>query len=97
MRIVGTTLRTPPGGTVTSADAELIRDVLLAHAGGVGDIEHITVTVLPLGLGIAVLLNDRAADPEGRVMRLLKIASGRSALLDQWLAAMECESEANQS
>jgi hypothetical protein len=91
MRIYATTLAVPAGTTASSADAELIRDALWAHGSALGDIEHITVTILPSGIGIAVFLNQLADNPEERVMALLRITARRSPVMSRWRGAIESE------
>jgi hypothetical protein len=91
MRVYATTLAVPAGSTASSADAELIRDALWAHANALGDIEHITVKALPEGIGIAVFLSHLAESPQERVSALLKIAVRRSPLLSQWRRITDSE------
>jgi hypothetical protein len=91
VRIYAITLPVPAGGTASGADAELIRDALWAHASALGDIEHITVTVLPAGIGIAVFLNHRTENPEERAIALLRIAALQSPVMSPWREAIESE------
>jgi hypothetical protein len=91
MRVYATTLAVPAGSTASSADAELIRDALWAHASALGDIEHITVTVMPAGIGIAFFLNHLADNPEERAMAILRITARQSPVMSRWLEVIESE------
>jgi hypothetical protein len=91
MRVFLTTLAVPASSTASNADAELIRDALWAHASPLGDIEHITVTVLPAGIGIAIFLNHKAANPEEQANALIRNALRRSSVISQWGSAIEGE------
>jgi hypothetical protein len=91
MRVYTTTLAVPVGSTASSADAELIRDALWAHASALGDIEHITVTVMPAGIGIAFFLNHHADSPEEQAMALLRTTARQSPVMGRWRGAIESE------
>jgi hypothetical protein len=94
MRVYVTTLAAPAGGSACSAFAELIRDALWEHTTPLGDVEHITVIALPAGIGIAIFLNQMAADPEEQVKALLSIAARRSSAIGQCSKEIESEGEA---
>jgi hypothetical protein len=91
MRVYATTLAVPAGSTASSADAELIRDALWAHASALGDIEHITVTALPEGIGIAIFLDHLADNPENLASAFLRIAVRRSPVMSQWRETIDSE------
>lgn len=95
MRVYALTLAVPPGSTASDADAELIRDALWAHASAPGDIEHITVTILPEAIGIAVFLNQRTDNPGERVRALLRIAARQSPVMNRWRGAIESGANCN--
>ena len=91
-----TTLVVPPGSpAVSSAHAEVIRDALWAHASAVAGVEHITVTTVPAGIGIAVFMNHLTADPEERVRTLLWSAVRQSPVLSRWREDIEGEANIN--
>jgi hypothetical protein len=93
VHIYATTLAAPAGSTASSARAELIRDALWAHASSLSDIEHITVTVLPEGIGIGIFLSHLAENPEDRARALLRAAARRSPVMNPWREAIEGEAD----
>ena len=97
MHVFGITLTVPAGSTASSADAELIRDALWAHASALGEVEHITVTVLPAEIGIAIFLNQVTESQEEVLSAFLRAAGCRSPVLSRWLGTLESEAEFNVS
>jgi hypothetical protein len=73
----------------------MIRDALWAHASAVAGIEHITVTAVPAGIGIAVFMNHLTADPKERVRTLLWSAVRQSPVLSRWREDIESEANIN--
>jgi hypothetical protein len=97
MRVYAVTLAVPAGSKASGADAELIRDALWAHSRALGDVEHITVSVLPAGIGVAVFMNHLAEDPEEQVRALLRAASQQSPVMSRWRKAIESEASRHDS
>jgi hypothetical protein len=68
----------------TSADAEMVNDVLWAHAASGKEIEHITVTVVNSGIEVVLFLAEGLEDPQQRAKELVTAASRASGSLRQW-------------
>jgi hypothetical protein len=85
VRIVRLTLTGPPGIVPNQADAEVIHDVLWAHAVPGTGIAHITTTALQRKIDVAIFLDSDVDDPEQRVAALLSSVSRESSILRLWV------------
>jgi hypothetical protein len=90
VRIVRLTLSGPPGSVASQADAEVIHDVLWAHAVPCTGIAHITTTALPRGIDVAIFLDGDVDDPQRHVAALLTSVSRESAILRHWIGDDNC-------
>lgn len=93
MRVFVTTLVGPAGRPASGADAQLIRDALWRHSNGFSCVEHISVTVLPAGIGVAIFLNHLAENPGEQAQMLLRITAHHSHVMSQWREATENRGE----
>jgi DNA-binding NarL/FixJ family response regulator len=77
MQIVGTAIAL--GRAAQDAEIEAIRDMLARRADRHAGVEHIAVTPLPDGFGLAVFVSDHVRNPERVVRDLLRFALNGSA------------------
>jgi DNA-binding NarL/FixJ family response regulator/plasmid stability protein len=76
MQIVGTALAL--GRPVAGADIEAIRDLVGRRAERRAEVEHVAVTSLPDGVGLAFFVADHVRNPESMVRDLLRAALDRA-------------------
>ena len=65
-------------------DAQLVHDILWAHAVPATRLEHLRVRAENGLLSLSFLLADDVADPLGEVLQLIATALTRSAYLADW-------------
>lgn len=87
MRLVRTLLTAPAGVIPRQGDAELIRDAMWVHATPGSPIVHITTTVVPAGIDLAVFIDSSANDPAHLIAAIFDSIRESSARLGAWLPA----------